>query len=183
MSQEEKPKLGRKPKEAKAKENADKKAEQEAKAKENKAALQDKLAKDLEDRAYVPKKGTGKHFHVFVEVVQHSKSGKKVSNTNVSTQSFETFLSWIKEAARLGYSFGMAHDPFKFYPEKVLDQLKEAVKIYARNINIDNFEYGSTALTKGGGLINGWLNDFYKKRVAHSAKIANEAKKKNDIFD
>ena len=169
--------------EAKAKAELEEKNKAEAKAKADKSDLQAKLAEDLEARAYVPKNGTGKHFHCYTEIVQHNKSGKKTSTSNVSVQSFETFLAWIKQASRGGYSIGMAHDPFRFYPEAVMNQIKEALKGYARTINIENFEYGCRELTKGDGIINGWLNDFYKKRIAHSEKVASEAKKKTDIFD
>jgi len=93
--------------------------------------LKSRLQKDLDAREYVPQAGTGKHFHVNVEVVYINKTGKKQSNPKPSVMTYESFNQWIKQASRLGQAFGMVHDPYRFYTDKVMSQLKEGVKEYA----------------------------------------------------
>lgn len=64
-----------------------------------KAAAKRKRKALLDEKDYVPEKGTGKMFHLKLEVVHYGKRGKKVSNPYNQVMEYAAFIQWLENAS------------------------------------------------------------------------------------
>lgn len=153
--------------------------EQNAKVSQQNLTLRAQRAEKQKKKGYIPKDGTGKHFHIKAEVVGFNKNGEKTSESRVIVLDFKSFSMWIQNAGRLGFSFGMVHDPSMFYTEQQRKELKEKLKSYATTISLGSFKFGveKAQFADQKTFINDILKSFYKKV---SAKYQAEKQKREE---
>jgi hypothetical protein len=169
MLQEEKLKLGRKSKDMKAKEAA-------ASLTKEREALQKEIADKLNSRSYIPKKGTGKFYHIAIEIPSYSE-GERVSITKVVSQEHKTAQQTISNASRLGYAIGFKHDASPFVTKDEAERLLDLIEGYIRSSNMSTLKYACTNLCTDDNKLNTIIKKMYSQREKH---IESENKKKEN---
>lgn len=167
------------------KEKAEKEAKEKAAA-EEKLRLQElqqekRIAKvsrkqKLQKRAYQPKKGTGKLFHLEMELLSY-KDGEKVSKPFVKVFDLQPLLHWLKNS--VGYSIHMKHDPLIFYPPEVHEQVKNALKQYMKRTPSKKLKYTAEKLIKDKNTANKMILDMYAKLKKREEYLQEQQKKKS----
>jgi hypothetical protein len=138
-------------KEAADKKEADEKAmdlkkqifneQQEIKARNQKLILAKE--KEQSERKYIPKKGTGKYFHVEIEKPQFNSIGEKVSQSTIQIMQPSVFDQWLGSASRLGYAWKLLHDASIFLGVTQKAEIKQSIEKYKEAANPQLVKYSS----------------------------------------
>lgn len=165
----------------------EKAAEKEEKLRLGKVSEENKILKSNRQKVanakkYQVKPGTGKQFHIALEIPGFdSSTGERFSQTVIQIMDYKTFMNWLKNASKLGYVFGMRHDASPFHKKEEVLAIIEKLKDHIRSSNVKHLEYGKE-LANGPGVINEALRKFSNMRVEHEEGLKRQQSKENDYL-